>query len=30
MLWDTSRPRDWEERWVPTGLHELFPYDRVT
>jgi N-acyl homoserine lactone hydrolase len=23
-------PRDWEERWVPTGLHEFFPYDRVT
>lgn len=30
MLWDTSCPRDWEERWVPTGLHEFFPYDRVT
>lgn len=20
MLWDTSCPRDWESRWVPTGL----------
>jgi N-acyl homoserine lactone hydrolase len=30
MLWDTSCPRDWEERWVPTGPHEFFPYDRVT
>src|SRR5918997_2583339 len=30
MLWDTSCPRDWEERWIPTGLHEFFPYDRVT
>lgn len=29
MLWDTSCPRDWETRWVPTGLHEFFPYDRV-
>ena len=30
MLWDTSCPRAWEERWVPTGLQEFFPYDRVT
>jgi N-acyl homoserine lactone hydrolase len=30
MLWDTSCPRDWERRWEPTGLHEFFPYDRVT
>jgi N-acyl homoserine lactone hydrolase len=30
MLWDTSCPRDWEERWAPTGLQEFFPYDRVT
>jgi N-acyl homoserine lactone hydrolase len=30
MLWDTSCPRDWETRWVPTGLQEFFPYDRVT
>jgi N-acyl homoserine lactone hydrolase len=30
MLWDTSCPRDWETRWVPTGLHEFFPYDQVS
>jgi N-acyl homoserine lactone hydrolase len=30
LLWDTSCPRDWETRWVPTGLHEYFPYDQVT
>jgi glyoxylase-like metal-dependent hydrolase (beta-lactamase superfamily II) len=30
MLWDTSCPRDWETRWVPTGLQEFFPYDQVT
>jgi len=30
MLWDTSCPRDWETRWVPTGLQEFFPYDRVS
>lgn len=30
MLWDTSCPRDWETRWVPTGLQEYFPYDQVT
>jgi N-acyl homoserine lactone hydrolase len=30
MLWDTSCPRDWETKWVPTGLQEFFPYDRVT
>jgi len=29
MLWDTSCPRDWESRWVPTGLQEFFPYDQV-
>ncbi|WP_028926163.1 N-acyl homoserine lactonase family protein [Pseudonocardia acaciae] len=29
LLWDTSCPRDWEERWGPTGLQEFFPYDRV-
>jgi glyoxylase-like metal-dependent hydrolase (beta-lactamase superfamily II) len=29
MLWDTSCPRDWETRWVPTGLQEFFPYDQV-
>lgn len=30
LLWDTSCPRDWESRWVPTGLHEFFPYDQVS
>jgi N-acyl homoserine lactone hydrolase len=30
MLWDTSCPRDWEERWGPTGLHDFFPYDAVS
>lgn len=30
ILWDTAAPRDWETRWVPTGLHEYFPYDQVT
>jgi glyoxylase-like metal-dependent hydrolase (beta-lactamase superfamily II) len=30
ILWDTSCPRDWEERWGPTGLQEFFPYDKVS
>jgi glyoxylase-like metal-dependent hydrolase (beta-lactamase superfamily II) len=30
LLWDTSCPRDWEDRWEPTGLQEFFPYDNVT
>jgi hypothetical protein len=30
VLWDTSCPRDWEQRWEPTGLQEFFPYDHVT
>ena len=30
LLWDTSCPRDWEERWEPTGLQDFFPYDKVT
>jgi N-acyl homoserine lactone hydrolase len=30
LLWDTSCPRDWEDRWGPTGLQEFFPYDRVS
>lgn len=30
MLWDTGCPRDWETRWVPTGLQEFFPYDQVS
>lgn len=29
ILWDTSCPRDWEERWAPTGLQDFFPYDKV-
>src|ERR671939_810522 len=29
MLWDTSCPRDWEERWAPTGLQDFFPSDKV-
>jgi N-acyl homoserine lactone hydrolase len=30
LLWDTSCPRDWEEHWVPTGLQNFFPYDKVS
>ncbi|MGA8209032.1 MAG: N-acyl homoserine lactonase family protein [Nocardioidaceae bacterium] len=30
LLWDTSCPRDWEERWEPTGLQDFFPYDKVS
>ena len=30
MLWDPSCPRDWETRWVPTGLQAFLPYDQVT
>ena len=30
LLWDTSCPRDWQERWAPTGLHDFFPYEQVT
>lgn len=30
LLWDTSCPRDWEQRWEPTGLQDFFPYDKVT
>lgn len=29
LLWDTSCPRDWENRWAPTGLQDFFPYDAV-
>jgi N-acyl homoserine lactone hydrolase len=25
ILWDTGVPRDWEERWAPTGIQEYFP-----
>lgn len=30
LLWDTSAPRDWEQRWRPTGMQEYFPYDAVS
>src|SRR6201995_5109749 len=30
LLWDTSCPRDWEQRWAPTGLQDFFPYDHVS
>ena len=30
LLWDTSCPRDWEQRWEPTGLQDFFPYDKVS
>jgi N-acyl homoserine lactone hydrolase len=30
ILWDTSCPRDWEERWGPTGLQDFFPYEKVS
>ncbi|TCP44761.1 metallo-beta-lactamase superfamily protein [Tamaricihabitans halophyticus] len=30
LLWDTSCPPDWEQRWEPTGLQEFFPYDAAT
>lgn len=25
ILWDTGVPRDWEQRWQPTGLQDFFP-----
>ena len=30
LLWDTSCPRDWEDRWAPTGLQDFFPYEKVS
>jgi N-acyl homoserine lactone hydrolase len=30
LLWDTACPRDWEDRWGPTGLQDFFPYDNVS
>jgi N-acyl homoserine lactone hydrolase len=30
LLWDTSCPRDWEQRWAPTGLQDFFPYEKVS
>jgi len=29
LLWDTSCPEDWEDRWKPTGLQDFFPYDKA-
>jgi N-acyl homoserine lactone hydrolase len=29
ILFDTSCPRDWEDRWGPAGINEIFPYDAV-
>lgn len=29
LLWDTSCPRDWEERW-PQGAQDYCPYDQVS
>ena len=29
-LWDTSCPRDWEQRWASTGLQDSFPYEKVS
>ena len=30
ILFDTTCPRDWEQRWAPTGLNEAFPWDTVS
>ncbi|MFE4956111.1 N-acyl homoserine lactonase family protein [Streptomyces sp. NPDC056653] len=30
LLWETGVPRDWEDRWSPTGLAEFFPVDATT
>ncbi|MEB3022813.1 N-acyl homoserine lactonase family protein [[Mycobacterium] crassicus] len=30
LLWDAGVPRDWEKRWGPAGLAEVFPVDAVT
>jgi N-acyl homoserine lactone hydrolase len=30
LLFDNSCPRDWEERWAPSGLNEFLPYDAVS
>lgn len=30
ILFDTSCPRDWEQRWTPTGVSEIFPWDSVS
>jgi N-acyl homoserine lactone hydrolase len=30
IIWDAGVPPDWEQRWAPYGLNELFPVDQVT
>ncbi|PRY10491.1 glyoxylase-like metal-dependent hydrolase (beta-lactamase superfamily II) [Kineococcus rhizosphaerae] len=30
ILWDTGVPRDWEQRWAPTGFHDFFPVSEPT
>ncbi len=30
VIWDAGVPPDWERRWAPYGLNELFPVDTVT
>lgn len=30
LLWDAGVPRDWEQRWGPTGLDNFFPVDAAT
>jgi glyoxylase-like metal-dependent hydrolase (beta-lactamase superfamily II) len=30
LLWETGVPRDWENRWSPTGFGEFFPVDAAT
>lgn len=30
ILWDTGVPRDWEQRWAPTGFHDFFPVKEPT
>jgi N-acyl homoserine lactone hydrolase len=30
LLWDAGVPRDWEDRWAPTGLDQFFPVDATT
>ena len=30
LLWDAGVPRDWETRWAPPGIAEVFPVDTVT
>lgn len=30
LLWDCGVPRDWAQRWRPTGFDQYFPVDTVT